>query len=76
MSSRGVILGLRGAIVLFSLGAAGCHPKPGTLPVDSPVYAYRAPDTDDDDDSDTNDGSDTGSAAGSAQGSGSGAQKE
>ena len=70
MLPRGVILGLRASIVVFSLGAtAGCRPKPGQLPVDSPIYAYRAPETDDDDDSDstTNDGSDTGS--GSASGS-------
>ena len=68
MLPRGVILGLRAAFVVTSLGAAGCHAKPGTLPVDSTVYAYKAPDMDDDD-SDTTDSSDAGSDSGSAAGS-------
>jgi hypothetical protein len=72
MLPRGVIFGLRATFLVLSLGAAGCHTKPGTLPVDSPVYTYQAPDTDDDDDADTTDSSDTGSA----EGTGSGAKKE
>jgi hypothetical protein len=71
MLPRGVIFGLRATLVVLSMGAAGCHTKPGTLPVDSPIYAYRAPDNDDDDE-DTTDASDTGSA----EGTGSGAKKE
>ena len=71
MLPRGVIFGLRATFVILSMGAAGCHAKPGTLPVDSPVYAYRAPDMDDDDE-DTTDGADPGSA----EETGSGAKKE
>jgi hypothetical protein len=72
MLSRGVFLALRGAAVVFSLGAAGCHQTPGTLPVDSKIHEFKAPDLDDDDDSDTSDssaeqGSDAGSGSGSAK---------
>ena len=72
MLPRGLLLGLRAAIVLMSLSAAGCHATPGQLPVDSPVYTYKAPDMDDDDDTDTNDSSE-GSAA---EGSGSAAKEK
>ena len=74
MLPRGVILGLRATIVVMSLGVTGCHTKPGTLPVDSPVYAYRAPDLDDDDDTDTTDTSEGSGSA--AEGSGAGSAKE
>ncbi len=70
---RGLVLGLRAFIVVVGMGAGGCHAKPGTLPVDSPVYAYRAPDNDDDD-SDTTDPGDSAGSAGEAAGSG--AKKE
>jgi len=70
---RGLALALRAIVVFGSMGAGACHTKPGTLPVDSPVYAYKAPEAEDDDDSDSNEGSDTGSAAAST---GSGAKKE
>jgi hypothetical protein len=75
MLPRGVILGLRATIVVMSFGATGCHAKPGTLPVDSPVYAYKAPEPDDDDDADTNDSTD-GSSAAEGSGSGSAAKEK
>ena len=75
MLSRGVFLALRAGAVVFSLGAAGCHATPGTLPVDSKIHEFKAPDFDDDDDSDAA-GSDAGSGSASAQGSGSGAAKK
>ena len=71
MLPRGVIFGLRATIVVMSLGAAGCHTKPGTLPVDSPVYTYKAPEMDDDDE-DTNDSSEESGG----EEAGSGAKKE
>ncbi|HTJ46149.1 MAG TPA: hypothetical protein VL463_28785 [Kofleriaceae bacterium] len=70
MLPRGVIFGLRATIIVMSFGAAGCHTTAGKLPVDSPVYSYRAPDNDDDED--TNDSSDESSA----EEAGSGAKKE
>jgi hypothetical protein len=76
MLSRGVFLALRGAAVVMSLGVAGCHQTPGTLPVDSKIHEFKAPDLDDDDDSDATDsGASAGSDAGSGAGSGS-AKKE
>ncbi len=74
MLPRGVLLGLRATIVVMSMSAAGCHTKPGQLPVDSPVYEYKAPESDDDDDADTNDTSDGSGSA--AEGSGSAAKEK
>ena len=66
---RGLALGLRAVILFGTLGLGGCHTKPGTLPVDSPVYAYQPPENDD---SDSNDATETGSS----EEAGSGAKKE
>jgi hypothetical protein len=68
---RGLAVGLRALILFGTLGAGGCHTRAGTLPVDSPVYAYQPPENDDDD-SDTNEASETGTS----EEAGSGAKKE
>jgi hypothetical protein len=49
--------GLAALLLVLGLGAvAGCHQKPGTLPVDSPINQYTPPDEDAfKDDSDTPD---------------------
>jgi hypothetical protein len=57
---RRLVLGLRALAVALTVAAAGgCHAKPGTLPVDSKVYAFHAPDPDDLIDTDEDDGGDT-----------------
>jgi hypothetical protein len=39
--------GMSGLLFVLALGAvAGCHQKPGTLPVDSPMNQYQPPDED------------------------------